>query len=134
MSLPTQKKSAFLFTFTKSSMITNNSLILTQTLEFFTPKLNGWKLNVLVGSASVIALIAIMIQSAVYRSLKSLGSRHINQMIIPSLVKFSFNFYLLLYVFNSWLKKILVNTIVLRPCVVMEFQVRGYKIRKMFAK
>ena len=82
-------------------MITNNSLIVTQTLEIFTPKLNGWKLSVLVGSASIIALIAIMIQSAVYRSLKSLGSRHINQMIIPSLVKVSFNVYLFIYVFNS---------------------------------
>ena len=111
-------------------MITNNSLILTQTLDFFTPKLNGWKLNVLVGSASIIALIAIMIQSAVYRSLKSLGSRHINQMIIPSLVKFSFNIYLFINVFfNSWLQKISVNTIVLRPysmaITVMEFQLRG---------
>ena len=75
-------------------MITNNSLIITQTLEFFTPKLNGWTLNVLVGSASVIALIAIMIQSAVYRSLKSLGSRHINEMIIPSLGSFLLNTYL----------------------------------------
>ena len=83
-------------------MITNNSLIVTQTLEYFTPKLNGWKLSVLVGSASIIALIAIMIQSAVYRSLKSLGSRHINQMIIPSLVKVSFLcIYLFISVFNS---------------------------------
>ena len=80
-------------------MIKNNSLFLTQTLDSFTPKLNGWKLIVLVGSASIIALIAIMIQSAVYRSLKSLGSRHINQMIIPSLVKFSFNIYLFNNVF-----------------------------------
>ena len=76
-------------------MIKNNSLFLTQTLDSFTPKLNGWKLSVLVGSASIIALIAIMIQSAVYRSLKSLGSRHINQMIIPSLVEVSFNIYLI---------------------------------------
>ena len=75
-------------------MIKNNSLFVTQTLDSFTPKLNGWKLSVLVGSASIIALIAIMIQSAVYRSLKSLGSRHINQMIIPSLVKFSSHIYL----------------------------------------
>ena len=80
-------------------MITNNSLIVTQTLEYFTPKLNGWKLSVLVGSASIIALIAIMIQSAVYRSLKSLGSRHINQMIIPSLVKVSVNIYLYSFMF-----------------------------------
>ena len=81
------------FCFTLYSPMVNSGLIMSknttfsaQNLQLFTPKLDGWRLNVFAIIAVIVAVTAISIQSAVYRSLKSLGARHINQMIIPSLV------------------------------------------------
>jgi hypothetical protein len=72
--------------------MSKNATLSVQSLQLFTPKLDGWRLNVFAIIAVIVALTAISIQSAVYRSLKSLGARHINQMIIPSLVSiFSFH-------------------------------------------
>ena len=65
----------------------NNETYFWEDLKIFTPKLHGWRLYVFALIASIVALTAIAIQGAVYRSLKSLGARHINQMIIPSLVR-----------------------------------------------
>ena len=59
-----------------------------ENLELFTPKLSGLRLYIFTASGIFVVSIAIVIQRAVYLSLKSLGSRPINQMIIPSLVSF----------------------------------------------
>ena len=66
--------------------MSKNTTLSVQSLQLFTPKLEGWRLHVFAIIAVIVAVTAISIQSAVYRSLKSLGARHINQMIIPSLV------------------------------------------------
>ena len=66
--------------------MSKNTTLSAQNLQLFTPKLDGWRLNLFAIIAVIVAVTAISIQSAVYRSLKSLGARHINQMIIPSLV------------------------------------------------
>ena len=55
-------------------------------LNIFTPELKGWSLHLFTVSSIAIAIIAIVIQITVYRSLKRLGPRPINQMIIPSQV------------------------------------------------
>ena len=73
-------------------IMSKNTTLSAQNLQLFTPKLDGWRLNLFAIIAVIVAVTAISIQSAVYRSLKSLGARHINQMIIPSLVSvFSFH-------------------------------------------
>ena len=72
--------------------MSKNTTLSVQNLQLFTPKLDGWRLNVFAIIAVIVAVTAIFIQSAVYRSLRSLGARHINQMIIPSLVSV-FSFY-----------------------------------------
>ena len=56
-------------------------------LELFTPKLDGIRLYTFTGTGILVVGIAIVIQRAVYKSLKSLGARPINQIIIPSLVR-----------------------------------------------
>ena len=56
-------------------------------LNIFTPELKGWSLHLFTASSIAIAIIAIVIQITVYRSLKRLGPRHINQMIIPNQVR-----------------------------------------------
>ena len=55
-------------------------------LERFTPKLNGWKLYIFTVSSVLVAVISTIVQVTVYRSLKRLGPRSINQMIIPNQV------------------------------------------------
>ena len=70
-------------------IMSKNTTLSAENLQLFTPKLDGWRLNLFAIIAVIVAVTAISIQSAVYRSLKSLGARHINQMIIPSLVSVS---------------------------------------------
>lgn len=55
-------------------------------LEYFTPELQGWQLWTFLSAASVITIAAIIVQITVFRTIKRLGSRIINQMIIPTLV------------------------------------------------
>ena len=55
-------------------------------LNIFTPELKGWSLHLFTVSSIAIAIMAIVTQITVYRSLKRLGSRPINQLIIPSQV------------------------------------------------
>ena len=55
-------------------------------LERFTPKLNGWKLYIFTVSSVLVAVISTIVQVTVYRSLKRLGPRSINQIIIPNQV------------------------------------------------
>ena len=55
-------------------------------LNIFTPELKGWSLHLFTVSSIAITIMAIVTQITVYRSLKRLGPRHINQMIIPSQV------------------------------------------------
>ena len=55
-------------------------------LKIFTPELEGWRLYLFTVSSMATAIISIVTQITVYRSLKRMGPRHINQMIIPSQV------------------------------------------------
>ena len=55
-------------------------------LNVFTPELKGWRLYLFTASSMAIAIISLVTQITVYKSLKRLGPRHINQMIIPSQV------------------------------------------------
>ena len=55
-------------------------------LNVFTPELKGWRLYLFTASSMATAIISLVTQITVYRSLKRLGPRHINQMIIPSQV------------------------------------------------
>ena len=55
-------------------------------LNVFTPVLRGWSSHLLMVLSITTALISLVIQITVYRSLKRLGPRHINQMIIPNQV------------------------------------------------
>ena len=55
-------------------------------LDIFTPLLEGWSLHLFTVVSIATAIISLVMHVTVYRSLKRLGSRHINQMIIPSQV------------------------------------------------
>ena len=55
-------------------------------LKVFTPVLRGWISHLFVVSSIATAIISLIIQITVYRSLNRLGPRHINQMIIPNQV------------------------------------------------
>ena len=67
--------------------ITNhNSSLSFGDLENFSPMLIGWRKYFFTGSALTCVALAYLVQRAVHRSLKQLGSRPINQMIIPSQV------------------------------------------------
>ena len=55
-------------------------------LNVFTPELEGWSLYLFTVSSIATTIISLVTQITVYRSLKRLGPRHINQMIIPSQV------------------------------------------------
>lgn len=67
-------------------MTHNNMTVKLRNLEVFTPQLDGWRQYVFITSSLIISAVAYVVQRAVYRTLKRLGSRHINQIIIPSLV------------------------------------------------
>ena len=58
-------------------------------IEVFSPLVSGWKLYLLLGFVSLVSLVAFFVQKAIFRTLARLGSRHINQLIIPSQVKFN---------------------------------------------
>ena len=61
-----------------------------QDLEVFTPQLQGWRLYVFTLSTVAVAIASLVAQTTVYRSLKRMGSRPINQMILPSqVIKFN---------------------------------------------
>ena len=62
------------------------SNILVWNFEDFSPKLVGWRKYAFTGTALVGIGLACLVQRAVYKSLKQLGARPINQMIIPSQV------------------------------------------------
>ena len=55
-------------------------------LNVFKPELKGWSLLLFTVSSIATAIISLVTQITVYRSLNRLGPRHINQMIIPSQV------------------------------------------------
>ena len=72
-------------------MNNSNITLMLNELEYFTPKLEGWRQYVFTGAATLIAIVAFIVQRAVYRTIKGLGYRHINQIIIPSLVSKCFS-------------------------------------------
>ena len=63
-----------------------NSSLSFEDLENFSPMLIGWRKYFFTGSALICVVLAYLVQRAVHRSLKQLGTRPINQMIIPSQV------------------------------------------------
>ena len=68
-------------------MTNHTSELKLENLERFTPTLDGLRLYIFTGTGILVVGIAIVIQRAVYKSLKRLGSRPINQIIIPSMVR-----------------------------------------------
>ena len=72
--------------FTSQKMSANDSLYLYE-MENFSPNLFGLEKYIFSGSALVTIGLAFLVQKAVYKSLKQIGDRPINQMIIPSQVK-----------------------------------------------
>ena len=93
--------------FSSQKMSTNESLHFYE-MENFSPKLFGWEKYIFSGSALVTIGLAFLVQKAVYKSLKQIGDRPINQMIIPKSV------------FSMAIR-------------VVEFSNGVYKIRKIFA-
>ena len=69
-----------------AKMKNNNLTYHLEDLDIFTPELKGWRLHFFTVSSLVVAITSLVAQNTVYRSLKRLGSRHINQMIFPSQV------------------------------------------------
>lgn len=65
-------------------------------MEDFTPELKGWKLGIFLGATVTLVALAILVQATVYQTMKRLGSRVINQMIIPSQVNLE------LMLVNNW--------------------------------
>ena len=61
-------------------------------LNIFTPELKGWSLHLFTVSSIAIVIITIITQITVYRSLKRLGPRPINQLIVPSQVSKIYEF------------------------------------------
>ena len=66
----------------------HNATITWSDLERFSPELEGWRQYTFTGMTILVAIVAYVVQRAVYKTLKRLGFRHINQIIIPSLVSF----------------------------------------------
>ena len=69
-------------------MALDNATITWRDLEKFSPELEGWRQYTFTGVTILVAIVAYVVQRAVYKTLKRLGFRHINQIIIPSLVSF----------------------------------------------
>ena len=71
-----------------NKMAFDNANITWRDLEKFSPELEGWRQYTFTGVTILVAIVAYVVQRAVYKTLKRLGFRHINQIIIPSLVSF----------------------------------------------
>ena len=55
-------------------------------LNDFSPNLKGWRRYFFIGVSMITIILALIVQKAIYKSLKNLGPRPINKMIIPSQV------------------------------------------------
>ena len=55
-------------------------------LNDFSPNLKGWRRYFFIGVSMITIMLALIVQKAIYKSLKNLGPRPINKMIIPSQV------------------------------------------------
>ena len=88
-------------------------------LNIFTPELKGWRLYLFTVSSMATAIISLVTQITVYKSLKRIGPRHINQMIIPSQVSKINYFFLFKTVFKTvilqnsptYIKQVLLNSL-----------------------
>ena len=56
-------------------------------LQEFTPLLYGWSAFIFNTTILVLSIIAVLVQSAVFLTLRKMGSRHINVIIRPCLVR-----------------------------------------------
>lgn len=69
-------------------MNASSLLLKVDNLEVYTPVLEGWRQFFFSGTMGLVTLGAFFVQRAVYRTLKKLGDRYINQLIIPSQMVF----------------------------------------------
>ena len=69
----------------------NSTKVITISEDFnrFTPELSGMRQVFFTGTITIVSGVAMLFQRAIYKALKRLGSRSINQMIVPSQVSFS---------------------------------------------
>ena len=72
-------------------------------LEDFSPNLKGWRQYFFIGVSMIAIVIALIVQKAIYKSLKNLGPRPIKEMIIPSQVSiFYSNYHIAANSFHPW--------------------------------
>ena len=66
---------------------------LIQTCEFeeYTPLIDGWLFYLHTGLIFIIVCASFKIQRALIRTFKKLGSRHINSIVVPTIVSFEQN-------------------------------------------
>ena len=62
-------------------------------LEDFSPNLKGWRQYFFIGVSMIAIILALIVQKAIYKSLKNLGPRPIKEMIIPSQVSIFYSNY-----------------------------------------
>ena len=72
-----------------ANMNTTKSIIISDDFSRFTPELSGLRQIVFTCTIIFVVITALLFQRAIYKSLKRLGSRTINQMIVPTQVNFT---------------------------------------------
>ena len=70
----------------------------------FSPNLKGWRRYFFIGVSMIAIILAVIVQKAIYKSLKNLGPRPIKKMIIPSQVSIFYSNYYLVMSFQFELK------------------------------
>ena len=60
-------------------------------LEEYTPVIDGWLFYLHTGMIFIIVWASFKIQRALIRTFKKLGSRHINSIVVPTIVSFEQN-------------------------------------------
>ena len=60
-------------------------------LEEYTPLIDGWLFYLHTGMIFIIVWASFKIQRALIRTFKKLGSRHINSIVVPTIVSFEQN-------------------------------------------
>ena len=76
-------------------------------LKDFSPNLKGWRQYFFIGVSMIAIILALIVQKAIYKSLKNLGPRPIKEMIIPSQVSIFYSNYVFSVIFfqmlNPWI-------------------------------
>ncbi len=71
------------------NMNITKTIIISDDFSRFTPELSGLRQIVFTSTIIFVVITALLFQRAIYKSLKRLGSRTINQMIVPTQVNFT---------------------------------------------